>query len=1130
MRLHYMCSNCGAEMDVSEHEIKNLEQMTGLFQKRLQCAICNAFIAIPDARLKNRSEISGYRIVAREEMDGPREIYAAEHIETHQKVELQVLHSPSIENGESARVFLNAMNRFMKLKHPNLIHIQDAGRTSDGIYFVAWPRVKSKSLEYTIWEKGALELKPALHLTALIGQVLEWLWTENGLIYGHFSPRRIWITPDKNIKLFNPILTPLVKDEPPSFPLDTMMAGMPGFMSPELLSGSSQLDCRSDIYALGVTLYNMLTGSAPFSGLNSQQIQEIQSTASLPDPRTIRPDLPTTVVNFLKSALAHDPNDRPQDWPTFQHQLANLQQDQPMTLSASMSHHSVLIQLEPSMVPPPTKKMVFKRHSRNPVTIIAPPAPKTNPLRAFYGILAGGFIAIIAFIIWLTASAPPTPTKPAHHINTAEAALPHATTAQVGPPNQTRSTIVTTPSPAGDPFEALYKSTVELQKKNPTDYDALLKKYDELLIMTETIRFSWHSRILEERRGIEMMKSFALEKAIEEIRSKTTDFSKNLNYTEGIVWLNHYQGPFSNQTSDLRGRLASNLTVQEQQGAEKSRAQQQKLQKTQNEELTVLRQTFLATVSKAILENNLEQARQLIRNWNTPHNLEWTKTQQDELLGEIELLNSLPEKIMERYKTLIGKTITLELISGAMKGQLVNVTNQELTIQPLTSDGEVITLPVSLSKILPKDVARRLADAPAAERHLLLGFYALQHNDTKTALACLTVMTNSLMASALTTHIEKINNQIREEEAQKALNAMITLTGLSVKQDNPESIATQLGKTLFSDAQCLKIKDASQRFTELHGRTLTGQKAGPILAALNSASSIMRKTDLETVDAVMASFKTLKAGDKPLLLTYRLDEGLVCLDLSENKALPDLSSLKVLPFKELSLRKCGASKLPVLEGFRIMRLDLSDSAISNLSGIKEASIDELVLSGTPVVNLHALKSLSLHVLQADNCPSLCDLSGLNTTSLTSIVLTGSSVSDLSPLENAPLISANFSKCSLINDLKPLAKCPLTELTFARCNRISMIYALKGLPLRKLDISGTTVSDLAPLTDMPLESLNLADTKNITDLSPLASNTHLVSLILPNDSINANCLRQHKTIGAIGYPVAIEAARFWQRNP
>jgi hypothetical protein len=440
-----------------------------------------------------------------------------------------------------------------------------------------------------------------------------------------------------------------------------------------------------------------------------------------------------------------------------------------------------------------------------------------------------------------------------------------------------------------------------------------------------------------------------------------------------------------------------------------------------------------------------------------------------------------------------------------------------------------VTLPDPLDKIRPLDILHRLDNAPLAERALLQGYYAWKQGDTKTALSHFSAAPANPLASILASHISQTLAQSQEEDAQKAMTALMALPGLTLDSDDPVQIAKQINASTFTDTQCAQIKKATQRFTELYGQTQVARTRAPILTALASASPIARNIDLAGVEAVLAPLKDWKSGGAPLLFSYRVDGGLVYLDLSENKSLPNLSALKVLPFKELSLRKCGITRLPPLEGFRIINLDLSESAITDLSGIKNALIEELNISDTAIANLTPLKSLPLRVFNARNCPNLSDLSGLPVAGLIRVSLAGSGLASLALLEGAPLTSADFSKCTLINDLKPLAQCPLKELSFAGCNRISMLYALKGLPLRKLNISGTPVSDLNPLAEMPLESLNLADAKNITDLSPLNSNPNLKVLTLPNETINATCLRSHKSLEYIGYPTPVETTTFWPRQ-
>ena len=83
---------------------------------------------------------------------------------------------------------------------------------------------------------------------------------------------------------------------------------------PEQAGGESDVDFRTDIYALGATLYHMLTGQTPFDGSSMMETLRMQMTQNLPDPRTINPEVSDMCVQLLELMLAKDRNQRYQRW------------------------------------------------------------------------------------------------------------------------------------------------------------------------------------------------------------------------------------------------------------------------------------------------------------------------------------------------------------------------------------------------------------------------------------------------------------------------------------------------------------------------------------------------------------------------------------------------------------------------------------------------------------------------------------------------------------------------------------------------------------------------------------------------------------------------------------------------
>jgi serine/threonine-protein kinase len=92
--------------------------------------------------------------------------------------------------------------------------------------------------------------------------------------------------------------------------LSGVMPGMVGYMSPEQAAGSGRVDGRSDLYSLGVVLYEMLSGEPPFTGATQQAVAARQAGGQVPPLRTIRPDVPASLEGVILTALAPRPEDR----------------------------------------------------------------------------------------------------------------------------------------------------------------------------------------------------------------------------------------------------------------------------------------------------------------------------------------------------------------------------------------------------------------------------------------------------------------------------------------------------------------------------------------------------------------------------------------------------------------------------------------------------------------------------------------------------------------------------------------------------------------------------------------------------------------------------------------------------
>lgn len=229
-------------------------------------------------------------------------------------VTLRILKPELAIRPEAVRRFLEEARQTAPLKHPAILDIYNVCE-HDQHYALVMEHVPGSTLEHLLRRVVRLPLKQALKIALQLVNALGYAWASCRLIHRNVTPRNVIVGEDGEMKLVYTGLSLRVAPQIPSgrLPVD-VVEGTPAYMSPEQASGSSALDCRSDMYSLGATFYHMVTGVCPFDGLNSVEVMRRHISGTLPHPNALCPELPPSVAILLRRLMMKDPARRFADW------------------------------------------------------------------------------------------------------------------------------------------------------------------------------------------------------------------------------------------------------------------------------------------------------------------------------------------------------------------------------------------------------------------------------------------------------------------------------------------------------------------------------------------------------------------------------------------------------------------------------------------------------------------------------------------------------------------------------------------------------------------------------------------------------------------------------------------------
>ncbi len=258
-------------------------------------------------------------------------VYRGKQIALGREVAIKVLPTALARDASYVARFIREAQIIAGLNHPNIVHIYDAGQQSKLLYFVM-EYVQGPTLANLLYLDGSIPQHLVLEYGAQIADALDAAYKERNVIHRDIKPENLMLNRWGKIKVMDFGLARATGHQP--ITVAKTLVGSIYYASPEQIWGDT-LDNRSDVYALGVVLYEMVTGQRPFTGRSMPELTQAIISGSPPAPTTLNEEISPELERVILTAMAKECQDRYEDAGLLARDLRALQTSSAYSLPSS---------------------------------------------------------------------------------------------------------------------------------------------------------------------------------------------------------------------------------------------------------------------------------------------------------------------------------------------------------------------------------------------------------------------------------------------------------------------------------------------------------------------------------------------------------------------------------------------------------------------------------------------------------------------------------------------------------------------------------------------------------------------------------------------------------------------------
>ena len=281
-----------------------------------------------------------YQVRSRIARGGMATVYLANDLRLERRVAIKVMHGHLADDSQYKARFIQEARSAARLAHPNVVNVYDQGQDGETAYLVM-EYLPGITLRDLLLEHKVLTTVQAMDIMEAILSGLS-AAHKNGIVHRDLKPENVLLADDGRIKIGD---FGLARAASANTATGNALLGTIAYLSPELVT-RGVADTRSDIYAVGIMLYEMLAGEQPFKGEQAFQIAHQHANDTVPTPSTKNPRVPAELDELVLWATARDPDQRPRDAKAMLDQLheteALLRLDSPSTAATAVQRTMIM--------------------------------------------------------------------------------------------------------------------------------------------------------------------------------------------------------------------------------------------------------------------------------------------------------------------------------------------------------------------------------------------------------------------------------------------------------------------------------------------------------------------------------------------------------------------------------------------------------------------------------------------------------------------------------------------------------------------------------------------------------------------------------------------------------------------